>query len=65
MTPLGRTLLGPMDAVCDWSRANLAELLAAREAVEGVGSAGAGRNSPTAGGDAAGGGGQGAAILGA
>ncbi|MEV6972450.1 helix-turn-helix domain-containing protein [Kitasatospora sp. NPDC093806] len=34
LTPLGRTLLGPMDAVCDWSRANLAELLAAREAFE-------------------------------
>ncbi|WP_327677327.1 winged helix-turn-helix transcriptional regulator [Kitasatospora sp. NBC_00458] len=34
LTPLGRTLLGPMDAVCDWSRANLAELLAAREAYE-------------------------------
>ncbi|MFC5664710.1 winged helix-turn-helix transcriptional regulator [Kitasatospora misakiensis] len=32
LTPLGRTLLGPMDALCDWSRANLAELLAAREA---------------------------------
>ncbi|MFB8171830.1 winged helix-turn-helix transcriptional regulator [Kitasatospora purpeofusca] len=34
LTPLGRTLLGPMDALCDWSRANLAELLAAREASE-------------------------------
>ncbi|MFJ9773736.1 winged helix-turn-helix transcriptional regulator [Kitasatospora sp. NPDC101157] len=30
LTPLGRTLLGPMDAVCDWSRENLGSLLAAR-----------------------------------
>ncbi|MFF2662469.1 winged helix-turn-helix transcriptional regulator [Kitasatospora sp. NPDC058032] len=66
LTPLGRTLLGPMDAVCDWSRANLSELLAAREAAEADEAAeggGAGRISATAGADAAGGGGQGAAIL--
>ncbi|GAA1383718.1 hypothetical protein GCM10009639_04330 [Kitasatospora putterlickiae] len=62
LTPLGRTLLGPMDAVCDWSRANLADLLAARRAAE---DAGAGRISAAAGADAAGGGGAGAAILGA
>ncbi|KJS56441.1 helix-turn-helix domain-containing protein [Streptomyces rubellomurinus] len=30
LTPLGRTLLGPMDAMCAWSRENLAGLLAAR-----------------------------------
>ncbi|MGW2374632.1 winged helix-turn-helix transcriptional regulator [Kitasatospora sp. NPDC001683] len=30
LTPLGRTLLGPMDAVCEWSRENLGSLLAAR-----------------------------------
>ncbi|MCG6496314.1 helix-turn-helix transcriptional regulator [Kitasatospora sp. A2-31] len=34
LTPLGRSLLGPMDAVCEWSRANLATLLEAREAYE-------------------------------
>ncbi|MFE2724587.1 winged helix-turn-helix transcriptional regulator [Kitasatospora sp. NPDC059327] len=34
LTPLGRTLLGPMDAVCAWSRQNLAGLLEAREAYE-------------------------------
>ncbi|MFF2351603.1 winged helix-turn-helix transcriptional regulator [Kitasatospora sp. NPDC058115] len=71
LTPLGRTLLGPMDAVCDWSRANLAELLAAREAAEGArapegaGEDGAGRISVPAGGEAAGGSGAGAVILGA
>ncbi|MFE7563977.1 winged helix-turn-helix transcriptional regulator [Kitasatospora sp. NPDC057500] len=62
LTPLGRTLLGPMDAVCDWSRANLADLLAARRAAE---DAEGGRNSVAAGGGAAGGRGGGAAILGA
>ncbi|MFF2141309.1 winged helix-turn-helix transcriptional regulator [Kitasatospora sp. NPDC058190] len=30
LTSLGRTLLGPMDAVCEWSRENLDSLLAAR-----------------------------------
>ncbi|MET8625394.1 helix-turn-helix domain-containing protein [Kitasatospora sp. NPDC004669] len=30
LTPLGRTLLGPMDAVCAWSREHLDSLLAAR-----------------------------------
>ncbi|MFE5582930.1 winged helix-turn-helix transcriptional regulator [Kitasatospora sp. NPDC056531] len=30
LTSLGRTLLGPMDAVCEWSRENLDTLLAAR-----------------------------------
>ncbi|MFF1902558.1 winged helix-turn-helix transcriptional regulator [Kitasatospora sp. NPDC058218] len=34
LTPLGHTLLGPMDAVCAWSRQNLAGLLEAREAYE-------------------------------
>ncbi|MEU1420964.1 helix-turn-helix domain-containing protein [Kitasatospora sp. NPDC005751] len=34
LTPLGRTLLEPMDALCDWSRRNLAGLLEAREAYE-------------------------------
>ncbi|MFJ9951084.1 winged helix-turn-helix transcriptional regulator [Kitasatospora sp. NPDC091207] len=34
LTPLGHTLLGPMDAVCAWSRQNLASLLEAREAYE-------------------------------
>ncbi|MFD0347648.1 winged helix-turn-helix transcriptional regulator [Kitasatospora aburaviensis] len=34
LTPLGRSLLGPMNAVCEWSRANLATLLEAREAYE-------------------------------
>ncbi|MER7580983.1 helix-turn-helix domain-containing protein [Kitasatospora sp. NPDC097691] len=34
LTPLGRTLLGPMDAVCAWSRENLGSLLAAREEYE-------------------------------
>ncbi|MFE6865396.1 winged helix-turn-helix transcriptional regulator [Kitasatospora sp. NPDC057692] len=79
LTPLGRTLLGPMDAVCDWSRANLADLLAAREAFEsfeapegagsggeaGAGSVGAGRISAPPGADAAGGSGAGPVILGA
>ncbi|WP_380279286.1 winged helix-turn-helix transcriptional regulator [Kitasatospora purpeofusca] len=68
LTPLGRTLLGPMDAVCDWSRANLADLLAAREAFEGGGGGGgggAGRISAAPGADAAGGSGPGPAILGA
>ncbi|MFB7474096.1 winged helix-turn-helix transcriptional regulator [Kitasatospora sp. NPDC056184] len=69
LTPLGRTLLGPMDAVCDWSRANLAELLAAREAFEsgegGGDGVGAGRISAPPGADTAGGSGAGPAILGA
>ncbi|MEU9042723.1 MULTISPECIES: helix-turn-helix domain-containing protein [unclassified Kitasatospora] len=30
LTSLGRTLLGPMDAVCAWSREHLGGLLAAR-----------------------------------
>ncbi|WP_406198922.1 winged helix-turn-helix transcriptional regulator [Kitasatospora sp. NBC_01560] len=30
LTPPDRSLLGPMDAVCAWSRENLATLLAAR-----------------------------------
>ncbi|GAB7182900.1 helix-turn-helix domain-containing protein [Kitasatospora sp. Ki12] len=34
LTPLGRTLLGPMDAVCAWSRENLGGLLAARAEYE-------------------------------
>ncbi|MFG3055007.1 winged helix-turn-helix transcriptional regulator [Kitasatospora sp. NPDC048239] len=34
LTPLGRSLLGPMDAVCAWSRENLRSLLEAREAYE-------------------------------
>ncbi|AUY51585.1 helix-turn-helix domain-containing protein [Streptomyces sp. CB01881] len=34
LTPLGRSLLGPMDAVCGWSREHLAALLEAREAYE-------------------------------
>ncbi|MGW6916039.1 winged helix-turn-helix transcriptional regulator [Kitasatospora sp. NPDC054939] len=34
LTPLGRSLLGPMDAACDWTRANLGYLLEAREAYE-------------------------------
>ena len=31
LTPLGRTLLGPIEACREWARANLPELLAARE----------------------------------
>ncbi|MFJ9694197.1 winged helix-turn-helix transcriptional regulator [Kitasatospora sp. NPDC101183] len=34
LTPLGRSLLGPMDAVCAWSREHLGGLLAAREEYE-------------------------------
>ncbi|WP_405365790.1 winged helix-turn-helix transcriptional regulator [Kitasatospora sp. NBC_00039] len=34
LTPLGQSLLGPMDAVCAWSREHLAVLLEAREAFE-------------------------------
>ncbi|MER7753032.1 helix-turn-helix domain-containing protein [Kitasatospora sp. NPDC097643] len=34
LTPLGRTLLGPMDAMCAWSREHLGSLLAAREEYE-------------------------------
>jgi len=32
LTPLGRSLFGPIDAACEWTRAHLAELLAARAA---------------------------------
>ena len=75
LTPLGRTLLGPMDAMCDWSRENLGSLLAARL---GCGRAGgwvvperraaggaAGSISVVADVPAAGGRGRGAAMLGA
>lgn len=31
LTDLGRSLLGPLDASCAWTRAHLPELLAARE----------------------------------
>jgi DNA-binding HxlR family transcriptional regulator len=31
LTPLGHSLLGPLDAACEWTRENLPELLAARE----------------------------------
>ncbi|MFI0976918.1 winged helix-turn-helix transcriptional regulator [Streptomyces sp. NPDC021093] len=31
LTPLGRSLLGPLDTACAWTRAHLPELLAARE----------------------------------
>ncbi|MGE7435200.1 winged helix-turn-helix transcriptional regulator [Kitasatospora sp. NPDC001175] len=34
LTPLGRSLFGPMDAACAWGREHLADLLAAREAYE-------------------------------
>ncbi|WP_031070295.1 winged helix-turn-helix transcriptional regulator [Streptomyces sp. NRRL WC-3742] len=34
LTSLGRTLLGPMDAVCAWSRENLRGLLEARAEYE-------------------------------
>lgn len=34
LTPLGRSLLGPMDATCAWTREHLAHLLAARAAYE-------------------------------
>jgi DNA-binding HxlR family transcriptional regulator len=34
LTPLGRTLLEPMAACCEWAEAHLDELLAAREAYE-------------------------------
>jgi DNA-binding HxlR family transcriptional regulator len=34
LTPLGRSLLGPMDATCAWARAHLGHLLEAREAYE-------------------------------
>jgi hypothetical protein len=34
LTPLGRTLLKPMAACCDWAQAHLPELLAARQANE-------------------------------
>ncbi|MFJ3792001.1 winged helix-turn-helix transcriptional regulator [Kitasatospora sp. NPDC090091] len=69
LTPLGRSLLGPMDAVCEWSRANLATLLEAREAYEREERGGAraewpaGSISATAGAVAAGGRGTGPDIL--
>lgn len=34
LTPLGRSLLEPMAACCEWSAAHLSELLDAREAYE-------------------------------
>ncbi|GAA0667766.1 helix-turn-helix domain-containing protein [Kitasatospora atroaurantiaca] len=34
LTPLGRSLFGPMDAACAWAREHLDHLLAAREAYE-------------------------------
>ncbi len=32
LTPVGRSLLGPMDVACEWTRAHWDELLDAREA---------------------------------
>ncbi|MGS2618044.1 winged helix-turn-helix transcriptional regulator [Micromonospora sp. LZ34] len=32
LTPLGRSLLGPMDVACEWARRNWDDLLDAREA---------------------------------
>ncbi|ARQ70747.1 transcriptional regulator [Streptomyces marincola] len=37
LTALGRTLLGPMAACCDWSEAHLPALLDARDAHESTG----------------------------
>jgi DNA-binding HxlR family transcriptional regulator len=34
LTPLGRSLLGPMDATCAWTREHLAHLLEARASYE-------------------------------
>lgn len=34
LTPLGRTLLAPMAACCEWTRSHMPELLDAREAYE-------------------------------
>jgi DNA-binding HxlR family transcriptional regulator len=31
LTPLGRTLIEPLEAVCDWAESHLPELLAARK----------------------------------
>ena len=31
LTPLGRTLIRPLEAVCDWAETHLPELLAARK----------------------------------
>ncbi|WP_200948310.1 MULTISPECIES: helix-turn-helix domain-containing protein [unclassified Kitasatospora] len=35
LTPVGRSLLGPMDVACEWTRAHWDELLDAREAAAG------------------------------
>jgi DNA-binding HxlR family transcriptional regulator len=35
LSPVGRSLLAPMDVACDWSRAHWDELLDAREAAAG------------------------------
>ncbi|MFI9585314.1 winged helix-turn-helix transcriptional regulator [Streptomyces sp. NPDC052236] len=34
LTALGRSVLGPMDAACEWARAHLPELAEARDAYE-------------------------------
>ncbi|WP_405020547.1 helix-turn-helix transcriptional regulator [Kitasatospora sp. NBC_00070] len=36
LTPVGRSLLGPMDVACAWTRAHWDELLDAREAATGA-----------------------------